>query len=310
MPAELPALLSDDRLGVLRGVQSRASARSRQRVALRAGALLHVHLPRDTLLESLFLHRFWTFAVEWFVPRWVALNLMTLVGLLHAVVAYALLLVHSPELDGGAPSWVYATCAACLFVYQTMDGDGREAGAPHQHRLLGEVDHGADAIAACVYGVFICDVFGLGLDAGLAGFGRWPAVAAGRVQPLRLRVDSVTATYTGRLPVARLDAQELQIIVQLALLRNAAYGVEVWKPLVRLMERTVPLGLVVVLLGAAGGAWSRADSAASAILRPALTAPFPNTREDCSRSTSGCSSSRVCSPRRRRTAHTSPCATW
>ena len=117
-----------------------------------------------------------------------------------------------------------------------------ETGAPHRRRLpLGEVvDHGADAIAACVYGVFICDVFGLGLDAGLAGFGRWPAVAVVAYSRCAFALDSVTAAYTGRLPVARLDAQELQIIVQLALIRNAAYGVEVWKLPVRLMERTVP----------------------------------------------------------------------
>lgn len=226
--------------------------------------------PRDTLLESLILHRFWNFAVEWFVPRWVAPNLLTLVGLLHAVIAYALLLVHSPDLDGGAPSWVYATCAACLFVYQTMDGmDGKQARRTGSGSPLGEVvDHGADAIAACVYGVFICDVFGLGWDAGVAGFGRWPAVAAVAYSRCTFALDSVTATYTGRLPVARLDAQELQIIVQLALLRNAAYGVELWKLPVRLIERTVPLGLVVVLLGAAGGAWSRANSAAEAIRGP------------------------------------------
>ena len=78
--------------------------------------------PDDTLLESLILNRFWAFAVRAFVPEWIAPNLLTFVGFLHALAAYALLLAHSPALDGSAPPWVYVACAACLFVYQTMDG--------------------------------------------------------------------------------------------------------------------------------------------------------------------------------------------
>ena len=55
--------------------------------------------PDDTLLESLILNRFWAFAVRAFVPEWVAPNLLTFVGFLHALAAYALLLAHSPALD-------------------------------------------------------------------------------------------------------------------------------------------------------------------------------------------------------------------
>lgn len=187
------------------------------------------------------------------VPRWVAPNLLTLVGLIHAVAAYVLLLVHSPGLDGAAPPWVYVACAACLFVYQTMDGmDGKQARRTNSGSPLGEViDHGADAIAACVYGVFICDAFGVGWDRGFSGAGRWPAVALIAYSRCAFLLDSVTATYTGRLPVSRLDAQELQIVTQLVLLWNASGGAAVWR---------YPLDLSAVLFSGDGGGGSGASS--------------------------------------------------
>ena len=145
-----------------------------------------------------------------FVPEWVAPNLLTFVGFLHALAAYALLLAHSPALDGSAPSWVYVACAVCLFVYQTMDGmDGKQARRVGAGSPLGEVvDHGADAIASCVYGVFLVDVFGIGWESAYApSLGRWPAVCLITYSRAAFALDSVAAAFTGRLPVARLDAQ-------------------------------------------------------------------------------------------------------
>ena len=219
------------------------------------------------------------------VPRWVAPNLLTLVGLIHAVAAYVLLLVHSPGLDGAAPPWVYVACAACLFVYQTMDGmDGKQARRTNSGSPLGEViDHGADAIAACVYGVFICDAFGVGWDRGFSGAGRWPAVALIAYSRCAFLLDSVTATYTGRLPVSRLDAQELQIVTQLVLLWNASGGAAVWRYPLDLSavlfsgdggggsgasSGGVPLGLALVGFCAGGGAFARFKSTSDALRGP------------------------------------------
>jgi hypothetical protein len=99
----------------------------------------------DSILERLFLHKFWNALVHKCCPRWVAPNLLTALGLVHCVLAYALLLIYSPRLDGEAPPWVYVTCAVCLFVYQTMDGmDGKQARRLGGGSALGEVvDHGA-----------------------------------------------------------------------------------------------------------------------------------------------------------------------
>ena len=144
--------------------------------------------PDDTLLESLILNRFWAFAELAFVPEWIAPNLLTFVGFLHALAAYALLLAHSPALTARRPPGRVA-CAACLFVYQTMDGmDGKQARRAGAGGPLGEVaDHGADAIASCVYGVFLVDVFGIGWE---FAYAEPRAVARGvsdHLQPRRVR---------------------------------------------------------------------------------------------------------------------------
>ena len=228
--------------------------------------------PDDSLLESLILHRFWAFAVRAFVPEWVAPNLLTFVGFLHAIAAYALLLAHSPALDGSAPSWVYVACAVCLFVYQTMDGmDGKQARRVGAGSPLGEVvDHGADAIASCVYGVFLVDVFGIGWEFAYApSLGRWPAVCLITYSRAAFALDSVAAAFTGRLPVARLDAQELQAVIQLTCLWNAAHGVGFWHRLVAFgalgVNDPMPLGVMVVLLGAGAGAYARLKSTAATL---------------------------------------------
>ena len=103
--------------------------------------------PDDSLLEQLCLNRFWNFGVQFF-PTWFAPNLMTVVGGVFALGAYAILLWFSPELDGQLPAWASVACAAMLFVYQSMDGmDGKQARRTGSGSPLGEVtDHGADAI--------------------------------------------------------------------------------------------------------------------------------------------------------------------
>ena len=228
--------------------------------------------PDDTLLESLILNRFWAFAVRAFVPEWIAPNLLTFVGFLHALAAYALLLAHSPALDGSAPPWVYVACAACLFVYQTMDGmDGKQARRVGAGGPLGEVvDHGADAIASCLYGVFLVDVFGIGWEFAYApSLGRWPAVCLITYSRAAFALDCVASAFTGRLPVARLDAQELQAVIQLTCLWNAAHGVGFWHRLVAFgalgVNDPMPLGVMVVLLGAGAGVYARVKSAAATL---------------------------------------------
>ena len=246
--------------------------------------------PDDTLLESLFLHRFWAWAVHTFVPEWVAPNLLTFIGLVHAIVAYVLMLTYSPDLDGTAPNWVYVTCAVCLSIYQLMDGmDGKQARKLGAGSPLGEVvDHGADAVASCVYGAFLVDVFGVGTDAGwILGassvYKRWPCLFLTTYSRVAFALDSVVAAYTGKLPVARLDAQELQIVIQLVCLWNAfnGLGANYWRQLYSLQalvpnSNPMPLGAVMLTFGAGAGMYSRLKSTKAVLFSDVKSPHLPN----------------------------------
>ena len=216
--------------------------------------------PDDSLLEQLCLNRFWNFGVQFF-PTWFAPNLMTVVGGVFALGAYAMLLWFSPELDGSLPAWASVACAAMLFVYQSMDGmDGKQARRTGGGSPLGEVtDHGADAIAACIYGAFICDSYCCVAHGG-AFVKRWMAVGLAAYSRINFAADSVSSTYTGRLPVSPIDSQELQVMLQLTLLWNGLVpgGKEAWGKIVTLPFDLGdwPLGLATVtILGSLGIVW-------------------------------------------------------
>ena len=228
--------------------------------------------PEDSVLEKLFLQRFWNFGVRFF-PTWFAPNLMTAVGLVFALGAYGTLLWHSPELDGSLPAWAAVACAAMLFVYQTMDGmDGKQARRTGAGSPLGEVtDHGADAIAACIYGAFICESYGcVAHGGGLVK--RWMAVGLAAYSRINFAADSVTATYTGRLPVSPVDSQELQVLVQLTLLWNGLVpgGKEAWGRAVTLPFDLGdwPLGLATVTFFGSLGLISRLISVCATCVGP------------------------------------------
>ncbi|KAF2792284.1 Choline/ethanolaminephosphotransferase [Melanomma pulvis-pyrius CBS 109.77] len=81
-------------------------------------------------------------------PMWMAPNLITLSGFGFVIANFITLLWYTPTLDQDCPSWVYASWAIGLFLYQTFDAvDGSQARRTHQSGPLGELfDHGVDAI--------------------------------------------------------------------------------------------------------------------------------------------------------------------
>ena len=173
-------------------------------------------------------------------PRWLAPNLITFAGLICAVIAYAMMMHHSPDLNGDAEPWVYVACVVLLFIYQTCDGmDGHQARRTGGGSPLGEVvDHGADALVSCIYGVFLCDTFG-------ASWTENRLFVIGMITTSRLTfmIDTVMCTYTGVRDVAPLDAQELQMMTQLGMLWNVCYGNALWR---------LPVNIAGVQLGALG----------------------------------------------------------
>lgn len=80
-------------------------------------------------------------------PMSMAPNAITLSGFGFVVINFLTLLWYNPTLDQDMPSWVYASWAIGLFLYQTFDAvDGTQARRTHQSGPLGELfDHGVDA---------------------------------------------------------------------------------------------------------------------------------------------------------------------
>eukprot|EP01104_Vermistella_antarctica_P011026 TRINITY_DN3012_c0_g1_i2.p1 TRINITY_DN3012_c0_g1~~TRINITY_DN3012_c0_g1_i2.p1 ORF type:complete len:446 (+),score=48.58 TRINITY_DN3012_c0_g1_i2:322-1659(+) len=102
-----------------------------------------------SLLANHVMCHFWSALIQWF-PRWLAPNLITLIGFGFIVFGWAAMVAFCPDLEGQAPAWVYAANSICVFVYQTMDAlDGKQARRTGSSSPLGELfDHGCDAMTA------------------------------------------------------------------------------------------------------------------------------------------------------------------
>lgn len=102
------------------------------------GAYTHL----DNLLTP-----FWNWAVT-LLPKWMAPNLVTFIGLVGTTLAAVLLTSYSPGLDGPVPRWCSALFALALFIYQTLDAiDGKQARRTNSSSPLGQLfDHGCDTV--------------------------------------------------------------------------------------------------------------------------------------------------------------------
>eukprot|EP00455_Lapot_gusevi_P040395 TRINITY_DN4568_c0_g2_i7.p1 TRINITY_DN4568_c0_g2~~TRINITY_DN4568_c0_g2_i7.p1 ORF type:complete len:403 (+),score=141.26 TRINITY_DN4568_c0_g2_i7:67-1275(+) len=104
---------------------------------------------------------------NWFVtllPDWLAPNLITLLSLLHAVIAYSVLHYYCPTMSEPAPCWTYLLYVYCGFMYQTLDAvDGKQARRTGSSSPLGQLfDHGCDAVSAFLTGMTCATTLQLG----------------------------------------------------------------------------------------------------------------------------------------------------
>jgi len=99
-----------------------------------------------------------------FVPRWMAPNLITTIGLLFTVAGCAFTAIYSPSFDRPLPGWLYAACAFCLFAYQTIDNlDGRQARRTGSSSPLGLLfDHGVDAVNCSIGTMLVAACYEVG----------------------------------------------------------------------------------------------------------------------------------------------------
>lgn len=90
--------------------------------------------------------------------------MITLIGLLFIVFNVLLVLIYVPDLETDAPSWIYFSFAAGLWLYSTFDNvDGKQARRTGTSSPLGELfDHGCDALNTTFVTILQCAALGLG----------------------------------------------------------------------------------------------------------------------------------------------------
>jgi phosphatidylglycerophosphate synthase len=167
------------------------------------------HSPRRTLLEDIYLVRFWDWVAEWY-PVWLAPNAITSVGYMCSIMAVTLVVWHSPNLDGRSPAWVQLACAVLLWIYQTADGsDGPQARRMRCGSALGELyDHGVDALVTSFIWAICVETAGFGLSFILVPL----ALAATQAA---FFFSNITLLHTSVQLFNKMDAQEVQFAAQL-----------------------------------------------------------------------------------------------
>ena len=114
-------------------------------------------------LDRVIMTPYWELCVT-FVPSWVAPNLLTIVSLLCASLAYLLLALYTPGFRGQPPALAYFVAAFLMFMYQTLDAiDGKQARRTGSSSPLGQLfDHGCDAVCAVFHGLFLAATINAG----------------------------------------------------------------------------------------------------------------------------------------------------
>eukprot|EP00004_Rigifila_ramosa_P022411 TRINITY_DN6109_c0_g1_i3.p1 TRINITY_DN6109_c0_g1~~TRINITY_DN6109_c0_g1_i3.p1 ORF type:complete len:407 (+),score=91.79 TRINITY_DN6109_c0_g1_i3:43-1221(+) len=98
-----------------------------------------------------------------FFPRWMAPNLITLVGFSFITIAHILFALWSPTLREPVPAWLAVVAGLAVHLYQLFDNiDGRQARATGTSSPLGHIfDHGCDALSVTVTGLNLCVLMGV-----------------------------------------------------------------------------------------------------------------------------------------------------
>ncbi|CEJ02843.1 hypothetical protein RMCBS344292_16837 [Rhizopus microsporus] len=168
------------------------------------------------------LRPYWDFAITLF-PRWIAPNLITLIGLFFMVFNVILAYIFVPDLGTEGPSWVYFSFALGLWLYSTFDNvDGRQARRTNTSSPLGELfDHGCDAIN-CTY-VSLLQAAALGLGHSV------PAALLLYFTIAGFYLSTAEEYYTGVLYLGYVNGPTEGIIVScLAFIWSGLYGPASW----------------------------------------------------------------------------------
>eukprot|EP00128_Syssomonas_multiformis_P017049 Colp12_sorted_trinity150504_noHs@7481 len=156
------------------------------------------------------------------LPKTIAPNVITLVGLAFSIVSFFLMFYYSPDMASPVPNWVYVVCALNLFLYNTLDNmDGQQARRTGTSSPLGQLfDHGCDAVNTTISSVAFACAVRLG-----------PIWAIGLWIPTCLAFYSATWSefYTGQMYFPAFSGADEGVALTSALyLFTAAVGSDVW----------------------------------------------------------------------------------
>ncbi|KJE88503.1 hypothetical protein CAOG_08392 [Capsaspora owczarzaki ATCC 30864] len=107
-------------------------------------------------LSNQVMHPFWNFCVKYFIPIWLAPNVLTFAGFLCLLGNYLVSWYYDPDLTmatlnlNSVPQYVWFLMSFAHFMSHTLDGcDGKQARKTGKSTPLGELmDHGLDSMAA------------------------------------------------------------------------------------------------------------------------------------------------------------------
>lgn len=90
------------------------------------------------------------FCVDWFIPNWMAPNIITFLGIVVSCISLFFIYLYNPNLNNDGPRWLHLLIGINVFLYQTFDNmDGKQARKTNTSGPLGMLfDHGCDAINA------------------------------------------------------------------------------------------------------------------------------------------------------------------
>jgi ethanolaminephosphotransferase len=100
-----------------------------------------------SIMSRYVLRHFWDLMLP-LLPKWMAPNLITLVGFIISFSGFAAVLFSSDCMQTPCPAWTYYYIAFVLFAYMTFDAlDGKQARRTNSSTPLGQLfDHGCDAL--------------------------------------------------------------------------------------------------------------------------------------------------------------------
>ncbi|CAI2370650.1 unnamed protein product [Moneuplotes crassus] len=125
----------------------------------------HKYVPGEYSALDNLLNPFWIWIVE-FLPKWMAPNLVTLLGLIALGGSYLLMLAFDLSMTKPLPGFTYLLVAIGIWTFQTLDAiDGKQARRTGSSSPLGQLfDHGCDAVSWAFCNMSVVSFLGLGLS--------------------------------------------------------------------------------------------------------------------------------------------------